>query len=78
MPDAFILGEEFIGKSNVALILGDNFFYGQNLTKTLINSSKLKKGAKILLYKVLKPELVSAAPLTAEPGFGAGGGFGAT
>ena len=35
LPDAFILGEKFIGKDNVALILGDNFFYGQSLTKKL-------------------------------------------
>ena len=34
LPDAFILGEKFIGKDNVALILGDNFFYGQNLKNT--------------------------------------------
>ena len=46
LPDAFILGEKFIGKDNVALILGDNFFYGQNLSKMLINSSSLKSGAK--------------------------------
>ncbi|MDA9604331.1 sugar phosphate nucleotidyltransferase [Candidatus Pelagibacter sp.] len=57
LPDAFILGEKFIDKKNVALILGDNFFYGQNLTKTLQSCSKLKKGAKILLHKVQKPEL---------------------
>ena len=42
LPDAFILGEKFINKKNVALILGDNFFYGQNLTKNLINNSKYK------------------------------------
>jgi glucose-1-phosphate thymidylyltransferase len=61
LPDAFILGEKFINKKNVALILGDNFFYGQNLTKNLINCSKLKNGAKILLHKVLKPELFGVA-----------------
>ena len=61
LPEAFLIGEKFINNKNVALILGDNFFYGQNLTKTLINSSKLKKGAKILLYKVLKPELFGVA-----------------
>ena len=61
LPDAFILGEEFIGKSNVALILGDNFFYGQNLTANLINSSKLTKGAKVLLHRVTKPELFGVA-----------------
>ena len=57
LADAFIVGEKFIGKSNVALILGDNFFYGQNLTKTIQNSSKIKNGAKILLHKVSKPNL---------------------
>ena len=61
LPDAFILGEKFIDNKNVALILGDNFFYGQNLTKNLINCSKLKNGAKILLHKVLKPELFGIA-----------------
>mgnify|MGYP001165548925 FL=1 len=63
LPDAFILGEEFIGKDNVALILGDNFFYGQNLTNNLINSSRLKKGAKVLLHKINKPELFGVAKL---------------
>jgi glucose-1-phosphate thymidylyltransferase len=57
LPDAFILGEKFIGKDNIALILGDNFFYGQNLSSKLKNCVKLKKGAKILLHKVAKPEL---------------------
>ena len=61
LPDAFLLGEKFINKSNVALILGDNFFYGQNLTKNLIDCSKLKKGAKILLHKVPKPEIFGVA-----------------
>ena len=63
LPDAFILGEDFIGKENVALILGDNFFYGQNLSSTLVNSSKLKKGAKVLLHKVAKPELFGVAKI---------------
>ena len=61
LPDAFILGEKFIGRNNVALILGDNFFYGQSLTKLLQNSSKLKKGAKVILHKVNKPELYGVA-----------------
>ena len=56
LPEAFIIGEKFIGSDNVALILGDNFFYGQNLTKQLLNYKKLKKGAKIVLHKVKKPE----------------------
>jgi glucose-1-phosphate thymidylyltransferase len=63
LPDAFILGEKFIGKSNVALILGDNFFYGQNLSTNLINSSKLTSGAKVLLHKVTKPELFGIAKI---------------
>ena len=63
LPDAFILGEEFIGKDNVALILGDNFFYGQNLTSNLIKSSRLTRGAKVLLHKVTKPELFGVAKI---------------
>ena len=61
LPDAFILGEKFIGKNNVALILGDNFFYGQYLSKKLLECSKLKNGAKVLLHKVSKPELYGVA-----------------
>ena len=63
LPDAFIIGEKFINNKNVALILGDNFFYGQNLTKNLINISKQNKGARILLYKVLKPESFGVAKI---------------
>jgi len=63
LPDAFILGEKFIGKDNVALILGDNFFYSQNLSTMLINNSNLKNGAKIILYKVLNPQLFGVAKL---------------
>ena len=63
LPDAFILGEKFIGNDNVALILGDNFFYGQNLSAQLLNSVKLKKGAKIILHKVNKPELYGVAKI---------------
>ena len=61
LPDAFILGEKFIGKSNTALILGDNFFYGQNLTKILGECCKLSNGAKVLLHRVSKPELYGIA-----------------
>ena len=46
-----LVGEKFINNKSVALILGDNFFYGQNLTKTLERCSKLNSGAKILLQK---------------------------
>ena len=57
LPDAFILGEKFIKNNNVALILGDNFFYGQNLSKMLLDCSKLNEGAKVILHKVPKPDL---------------------
>ena len=50
LPDAFILGERFIGNDNVALILGDNFFYGQGFTKKLSINKKLKNGCKIFLF----------------------------
>ena len=63
LPDAFILGKDFIGKDNVALILGDNFFYGQNLSKMLLNCSKLNEGAKVILHKVPKPELFGVAKI---------------
>ena len=63
LPDAFVIGEKFIGKENVAMILGDNFFYGQNLSKLLLSSTKLKKGAKIILHKVIKPELYGVAKI---------------
>ena len=63
LPDAFVIGERFIGKNNVAMILGDNFFYGQNLTKQLIKNTKLKKGARIVLHKVPKPELFGVAKI---------------
>ena len=63
LPDAFVIGERFIGKENVAMILGDNFFYGQNLTSQLIKNTKLKKGAKVVLHKVIKPELFGIAKI---------------
>ena len=63
LPDAFVIGDKFIGKDNVALILGDNFFYGQNLTKKLQDCSKLSNGAKILLHSVSKPEAYGVAKL---------------
>ena len=61
LPEAFILGNKFIGKNNVALILGDNFFYGQSFSNTLKSCTKLKSGAKVLLHKVNKPEKYGVA-----------------
>ena len=56
LPEAFILGKNFIKKDNVALILGDNFFYGQSLTAKLEKSLTHKSGSRIFLKKVKKPE----------------------
>ncbi len=63
LPDAFILGEKFIGKDNIALILGDNFFYAQSLTKKLKECIKLSNGCKVLLHPVNFPELYGVATL---------------
>jgi glucose-1-phosphate thymidylyltransferase len=61
LPDAFVIGQKFIGKENVAMILGDNFFYGQNLTTKLKNNTKIKKGARVVLHKVQHPEAFGVA-----------------
>jgi len=63
LPEAFIIGEKFIGKDNVSLILGDNFFYSQNFSSFLLESKMLKKGAQIVLHKVSKPELYGVAKI---------------
>lgn len=52
LADAFILGEDFIGDDSVCLILGDNVFYGQDLTKVLNEAKALKQGATIFGYPV--------------------------
>lgn len=57
IAQSFILGENFIGKSNVALILGDNFFYSKNLKKILLNAVRRNyKGASIFICKSKKPK----------------------
>ena len=61
LPDAFILGRKFIGKDKVAMILGDNFFYGQSLSKMLNECVRIKNGAKIILHKVINPESFGVA-----------------
>ena len=63
LPDAFIIGEKFINNKNVALILGDNFFYGQNLSKLLLECTKIKSGAKIILHSVQNPERFGIAKI---------------
>ena len=63
LPDAFLIGEKFIGKENIALILGDNFFYGQSLTKKLKECTKIKSGAKVFLHPVKDPSLYGVATI---------------
>ena len=61
LPDAFIIGNKFINKDKVALILGDNFFYGQSLTAMLERCVNLDNGAKVILHKVNNPESFGVA-----------------
>ena len=56
LSQAFLLGEDFIGNNNIALVLGDNIFYGQNFTDNLIFATSKNKGATIFGYQVKDPE----------------------
>ncbi len=56
IAQAFILGADFIGNSPVCLILGDNIFYGSDLTSMLEDSAKLNSGARVFAYQVKDPE----------------------
>ena len=56
LAQAFILGEEFIGKDSVCLILGDNIFYGSGLSTMVKNAASLKEGAVVFGYQVKDPE----------------------
>lgn len=55
LADAFILGEEFIGDDSVCLILGDNVFYGQDMTRVLRSAMEVKEGAVVFGYPVKDP-----------------------
>ena len=55
LADAFIIGADFIGDDNVAMVLGDNIFYGQSFSKTLRAAAERKKGATIFGYYVKDP-----------------------
>ena len=63
LPQAFTIGEKFIGKDSVSLILGDNFFYGQSLTKILKKNVNLNSGAKIFIHTVKNTNLYGVATL---------------
>ncbi|URQ59615.1 glucose-1-phosphate thymidylyltransferase RfbA [Pantoea alhagi] len=56
LAQAFVIGEEFIGKNNVALILGDNIFYGHDMPVELNNAGKQIHGATVFAYHVNDPE----------------------
>ena len=56
IADAFIIGESFIREDNVALILGDNIFYGKGLEEKLVSAAKLKSGAILFAYEVIDPQ----------------------
>ena len=56
IPEAFLIGEKFIKDSSVALILGDNFFYGQGLSEILKKSLNIKSGARIFTYPINNPQ----------------------
>ena len=64
LPEAFLIGENFIKNDSVALILGDNFFYGQSLTNKLVECTKLKIGSKIFLHPVKNPSIFGIASIT--------------
>ena len=63
LPQAFTIGEKFIGKDSISLILGDNFFYGQSLTTILKRNINIKTGAKIFIHPVKNPHLYGVATL---------------
>ncbi len=66
LPDAFIVGEKFIENNSVALILGDNFFYGQALTSMLKKCIKLKNGASVFLHAVKDPRAYAVAKVNSK------------
>ncbi|TFE01699.1 glucose-1-phosphate thymidylyltransferase RfbA [Jeotgalibacillus salarius] len=55
LAEAFIIGEDFVGQSNAALILGDNIFYGSNLSNTLLEASRIESGGVIFGCPVRDP-----------------------
>ncbi len=56
LAEAFIIGREFVGASTVALILGDNIFFGHGMSQLFLDAAKLKKGAIVFAYRVDDPE----------------------
>lgn len=66
LAQAFVIGEEFIGDSNVCLILGDNIFYGQNFYPKLSSAMERREGATIFGYRVADPHRFGVVEFNAE------------
>ncbi|MBM3341042.1 MAG: glucose-1-phosphate thymidylyltransferase RfbA [Betaproteobacteria bacterium] len=66
LAQAFILGREFIGKDPVTLILGDNIFYGHDLTKPLLKANKVVHGATVFAYHVQDPQRYGVVAFDAQ------------
>lgn len=66
LAQAFIIGEDFIGDSNVCLVLGDNIFYGQSFSKTLKNTASRLTGATVFGYQVKDPERFGVVEFDAD------------
>lgn len=66
LAQAFIIGEQFIGDSNVCLVLGDNIFYGQSFSKTLKNAASRTTGATVFGYQVKDPERFGVVEFDAD------------
>lgn len=66
LAQAFILGAEFIGNNPSALILGDNIFYGHQLSDSLQQASALKRGARVFAYPVRDPERYGVVSFDSE------------
>lgn len=66
LAQAFILGAEFVGQSHVALVLGDNIFYGRGFQEILANATGLKTGATIFGYEVRDPQAYGVVEMDAQ------------
>ena len=66
LADAFIVGQEFIGRDSVALVLGDNIFYGHGLPELLVKATRRAAGATIFGYSVTTPEQYGVVELDGE------------
>ncbi len=66
IAEAFIIGEDFIGQNPVALVLGDNVFYGHGFTELLKNANRRKEGATVFGYKVNDPERYGVVEFDAD------------